>query len=273
MNDRADHAGTDTVLGGLGAIDLQGPINAGRGQAIGNVDDARNLGKPAGDRAGVVVQAGRIDGGDTRLDRLSGWRACFGHPDLDLDAGNAAHDLAQIVEDLAGRLALAPIREFVLDDADDVFVDVLRATTVLADARIDGRDTRPAEQSLFGLARGAVHLLQGEVAARRDIHQAVVRLDIGEELDARAILRIAVLNADKNAERQQKDGLGIRDGLLRDGHVETVRLRGLVDMGLCEHGPDRGGEEQRVDQRSGERNDQRDRQILHELADDARPEQ
>ena len=90
-----------------------------------------HLGDRAGDLLGVVVEPGRIGRRQLHLDRLAGRRAGFRHAHLDVDAGNAGHRDAQFVEDLVRRLALAPVDELVLDDADHVLGDVLLPPRVL----------------------------------------------------------------------------------------------------------------------------------------------
>ena len=163
--------------------------------------------------------------------------------------------------------------EFVLDDADDVFVDVLPAAARLADAGVDGGDAGPAEKPFLGLARGGVHLGEREIAAGVDIHQAVFGLDIGEELDARAVLRVAVLDADQEPDGEDEHRLGEGDGLLHDRHIEPVGLALGMGLGLGEHGAERRRENECEEHRGRQGDDQRQRQELHELADDARPEQ
>jgi hypothetical protein len=140
----SDRGRADAVLRRLGAIDLERPVDAWRRQTVGNVDDARHLGNTRGNGAGLVVEPLRVDSRKPDLDRLAGWRPCFRHPDLDIDAGNAGHDAAQLSQDLVRRFALAPVDEFILDDADHIFRDILAAALRLADAGIDRLHPRPA---------------------------------------------------------------------------------------------------------------------------------
>ena len=274
LHGRADRARRDAVLGSLAAIDVERPVDAGRRQAVVDVDDARNRRQHRRDVAGRLVQVGRVGGRQAHLDGLAGRRTGFRHAHFDVDAGNAGHRRAQVGQHLMRGLALAPVDELVLDDADDVLGGFSAAATRLADAGVDRLQAGPAENALFRDLGGGVHFGERKVAAGMDIEQAVIGLDIGEEFDAGAPLRIGHLHADQQGDGQEQRGLGEADGGLDRLHVKAVAPGMLVlRMRLADDRADGRGEHQRIEHRRRQRDDQRDRQIFHELADDARPEQ
>ena len=175
----------------------------GRRQAVRDVDDAGHLGDCCRHCARLVVQPGRVDrrklapGSACRsADRRRAPAPRHRRPECRPSRTRRSSRIC------VGRLALAPVDEFVLDDADDIFRNVVAAATRLADARIDRLDARPAEDALSSASRVAdVHLGQRQVAARMHVEQAIVRLDRREELDARAVLRIGERNSRPAARR------------------------------------------------------------------------
>ena len=273
LHHAADGGGRDAVLRGAAAIDRELPVDAGGGQAVGDVDHVGDAAQRVGHAAGDVVEAGGIDGGELDLDRLAGRRAGGGHRDLDVGAGDAGHAGAELVEDGVGALALAPVDELVLDHADHVLGDVAAALAGgAADAGIDRLDAGPAEDARLGLADQRVLFLDRQVAAGVDVEQAVVRLDVGEELDPGAVLAVGHRHRHEERDRGEEHQQRVADGAADDRHVDAVA--GLVvRRGLGEMRAEGRGEDQRVEHRGRERRDQRDRHVLHELADDPRPEE
>ena len=107
------------------------------------------------------------------------------------------------------------------------------------------------------------------------VEQAVVRLDSREELDAVAVLAHRRRDRRPAARRVSTSAvIGKRTACLDDGHVDAVAVVVLVvQRRLAEDRADRRREDQRIGHRRRQRHDQRDRQVFHEVADDARPEQ
>src|SRR5690606_15174199 len=124
----SDGGRADTVARRLRAVDRQRPVHARGWQAVADVDDARNLADTGRDGTRRVIQPFRIGRRQPYLDRLALGRSGIGNAHLHVDARNAGHHAAQVVQDLVRRLALAPVDELVLDDANHVLGDVGAAT-------------------------------------------------------------------------------------------------------------------------------------------------
>ena len=106
-----------------------------------------------------------------------------------------------------------------------------------------------------------------------DVKQAVVWFDAREELDPRAELGIGEGHRHEQCDSHYQYCLGEVHGSLDDGHVHAVARLFLVLRRLGEFGAQCRREDQRVEHRCSQGHDQRDWQVLHEVADNAGPEQ
>ncbi|OWK21264.1 hypothetical protein AJ88_19610 [Mesorhizobium amorphae CCBAU 01583] len=144
----------------------------------------------------------------------------------------------------------------------------------LADAGVDRFHARPAEQPVLRLLGRGVHFGERKIAAGVHVEQTVIGLDIGEELDAGAEFRIGEADTEQQSDGQHEHGDGEAHRLLDHGHVPAVAVVVLVMFRrLGEDRAQRRREDQRIQHRGRQRDDQRDRHVLHEIADDAGPEQ
>ena len=216
---------------------------------------------------------GRVVGGQLDLDRLAGGRPGLGNRDLDVHPRNAHHRLAQIGKDGIGVLPFAPVDEFVLDRADHIGVDLVALPAARAGPGIDRLDPRPAKDALFGLGDQRVLLGDGKVAARLDVKEAEFRFDIGEEDHALAVVDIGIGHRPQKTEGKEEHDHRMPHRLAHDPHVRAVLVFGRVLEGLGDDRAKGRHEDQRIDQRGGKGDDQGDRQVFHELANDAGPEE
>ena len=107
-------------------------------------------------------------------------------------------------------------------------------------------------------------------------HLAEVRLDAREEFDAMAELAVGDRHRDQQYGDQRQRGAGIAQRGMHRAHIGSAVGGALAVLNLrhpAQQCAKRRREEQRNRQRRRQRGDQRDRQIFHELADQAGPEQ
>ena len=272
----ADDVDVGVVFRRLALVHLDAPVDAGQRQAVIDVTHVRagrkdRRGLLGGGRKQVGIERRELD-----LHRLAGRRSRAGRRHFDQNTGDVGGLRTNAIHDLVAGLARAPVGELELDDADRVFGELVRLPRLLADAGIDGLQTGILEHTLLDGAQEAIFLVEREVAAAMDDDLAIVRFDLRKELDAVTKLAVRHLHADQQHEREQQRRARMPQREPHRAHVGAAIGRALVVRdhgGAAEQRTERRREEQRDHQRSRERRDQSDREILHEFADDTRPEQ
>ena len=175
----------------------------------------------------------------------------------------------------------APVGKLELDHADRILGELAHAARLLADAAVDRLEPVEGKHALLDLGHETVFLVEGEVAARVHDDLSVVGLDLGEEFHAAAELTVGNVHREQKHRCQCERHAGIAQRKPHRAHIGPavthilgMRHRRLYSArGLAEQCPQRRREEERDRKRGRQRRDQRDRQIFHELADHARPEQ
>ena len=235
--------------------------------------------RSASSAATFLAAAGRccrVERRELHLDRLAGRRPGARCRHLDQHARNVGGLFAQLVHDGVRGRARLPVGELELDDADRVFADLAHPARLLAHARVDRGEALELEHAFFHRADQAVLLVEREIAARVHDRLPEVRLDAGEEFHAASELPIGDLHDDEQHRGERERGPGTAQREAHDAHIEAAIGDALVMRDrrrLAEQGAERRREHERNDERGRQGRDQGDRQILHELADDAGPEQ
>ena len=257
----------------LATIHAQLPVDAGQGQAVRHVNHIRYRRDPARQIGRQIVQTSRIIRRKAQLNGFSGWRAGLGHRNLDIHAGNTDHGRAQIVEDLIGVLALAPVDEFILNDANRIGRTFVSGPTPGTNTGVDGFYPWPAQDPRLGQLHQCILFMDRQVAARLDIQQPILRFDVGEELYPLADLAIDHRNGDQAANSQHQHDPGVANGPGHQRHIGPILLaRRFLERTGNQRAQNRH-KDQRVKHAGRERRDQGDRHEFHELAHHAGPEQ
>ncbi len=273
LDDGTDRCRADAVAGSRRTLHLQLPVDTRRRQTVGDVDDFGHLAQFIGHPASNLGQMRRVGSRQFDLDRLAGRRTALGHLHLDLDAREAGHVGAEILEDFAGGLAFAPVDELILDHAHHIGRHVIAAARYASDARVDTLDTGPAEDTFLGHPHCRILLIEREVSARMYIEKPIFRFDTGEEFDARTVFAVSDRHRDQKADGEKQHDEGMAHSLADHPHIGAVTGVLILRRRLGEHGTQRRRENQRVEKRGRQRRNQRDRHVFHEFADNAGPEQ
>ena len=287
---RAHRHDVGAVAGRGLAIDRELPFDAGHRPAVGDVLQAGQAVEELAHRGDHGRQLLGLAGRDLDLHRLADRRAGVRHPRLDPDAGDVAGTPPHLGHDLFAGQPCLPIGELEHDHAHDILVDVVAAFPADRTAGVDVLDPGQAQDAALDLAHDLVALQDRLVAASMDHDLRLLGLDLREELDPAAERGVgppaAHDQADARHRHQQRptDEHGEQPDIGADppphvgevavlGGGQAVARRIVLGAGAAEHGAQYRHEHHGHDQRGQERGHQRDRQIAHELADDAGPEQ
>ena len=287
---RADRGDVGAEAAGLLAVDHDAPFDARHRPAVAHVLEAGQPAKEAPDLVHDRLERLGVGGGDLELHRLAHRRPCLGLPLLDPDAGEVRGARADLGQDLRRRPARAPVGELQQDDADHVLVDVL-APEVNAAAGVDRLQPVDRQQPLLDLGHQTIPLDRRQIAAGVDLDLRLLRLDLREEADAgadagvgrdrrrprRSTRRATTLPGwrSKRRTRRTYSPVGPRSWSRspRSAADSSRMVSGSLASGLPISAPIDGRKTSAISSEASKRRDQRDRQILHELAHHAGPEQ
>ena len=273
MHHGAHGTGGHAIARRCGAVDLQFPIDTGRRQATVDVNHIRYFSQAVRHLLCHGIQSGRVGGGQLDLNGFAGRRTRRRNRHFDIHTGDPHHRRPQIGQDGVGILAFPPVDEFILNDPDHIGGDIVAGPSGFAGPGVDRGDAGPTQNPLFSLAHQRVFLLDRQVATRLDIQQAEIRFDIGEELDTAAELAIAIGHSHQQTDRQKQHDERMAHCAAHHPHIGTVAVSGRFLERLGDDRPQHRHKDQRIKQRRRQGDDQGDRHVFHEFADDAGPEQ
>ena len=224
---------------------------------------------------------------------FSGWRALLRLAHLDVNAGKIGGLFADFLQDHLLLRALGVILQ--LDGEAPHIIDRNTALTVqcvivAAGARIDGFDARHRGNDVAHAHHDVARLAGGKIAARRHQNGKLIAFARHEEFHALVEDHEQADHADHNAKRTKDHAAG-PDGQLfgkmgipsgNAGNLAPVsRLRSfdglfvlrVIGWRLAEEPAQNRQEDQRHHHRRTQNDDQRHREIAHELSRNARPQQ
>ena len=280
----ADGGDVEAVFRGLGAIDIQLPLDAGDGAGILHVDQAGHGFKLLAHDIGRRLQRQEVGRGQLDGDGLSGARTAILLGELDPDTRNGGGAFPDLRENGVDLAPLVPIAEFQRDRADHVFRQLLAAG---APADIGLGDAVDAAQllmlavdredfSLDGFHQ-IVALIDRHVAAGMDLNLGALRLGLREELDAGVEAHEREDGPDQDGKAAEDDHDRMAQGAAQRDQVEPIQsararqlllgrkpfgLDGMqnVSVRLADQGADAGNEHHRHQQRGEQGRRKRDGQ-------------
>ena len=263
------------AAGGL-AVGDEGPFKARQRPVVSDIDKPAKIVHARHDNIGGGGDLIQIITHDLDADGKRTARSLLLLGDAEIGTGKAGNQPPHAVHQRCCRIALIPVRKDRADGANRITRHLMPAASRPERARIEILHPVHRKDRCLGRIHQRVAFLRRQITARQNLHACLLGLDIREKSRAVPCHEINAEAAEDDADHRHHGDYGIPDRLFQGPAIASRcggRNHALRHRLLADDAAKYRNEDQRHEQRCNQHAHHRDRQIFHELADNAGPEQ